>query len=180
MVLLFEIEISTSNGRAALTILPFLLFSFYPSNCLVFCPQLSDAAESLLSLQASAASVKDLEWMRGFRFAQLFLNALGCRETDRKFSLHQLPLHLHRQAIQASAFPPQWEVLCGKAEIFVRYLLPNNHIKSLTPSCSFIYCLIHKSQRSVPSQQVNTWVMTLHPHVLLGSRCFSEVGGPNP
>lgn len=55
------------------------------------CPLLRAAAESLLlllllllSLRATEAPVKVFEWMLGFHRAQLFLNALGCRETERK------------------------------------------------------------------------------------------------
>lgn len=52
-------------------------------------PLRRDAAESLLSPQASAALVKVFQWMQGFQSAQLSLSALGSRETDRKLCLHQ-------------------------------------------------------------------------------------------
>lgn len=88
MVLLFSSEITAPIQRAARALL-LLLFFFPPLLLFFLClysssvswPLLRGAAESLLSLQASAAPVKVFEWMLGFHRAQLFLNALGCRET---------------------------------------------------------------------------------------------------
>lgn len=83
--LLLLLPLVLSCLSAFLFCLPVLLFC-------AFCPPLLAEAESPLSLQASAAPVKVFEWTLGFHCAQLFLGALGCGETDRKFCLHQ-PSH---------------------------------------------------------------------------------------
>ncbi len=179
MVLLLSNEMTAPAQRAAHALL--LLF-FVPSLhfspfCLSLCsPPLSPvraaAAESLLSLQASAAPVKVLEWMLGFHCAQLLTQCTGMQRDREEALPPSTPLHLnHHHHHPASLLrKSQWRLLCAS---------PWTPQMSWNPSLSFFFFCLMSKARSDSSHQVNTWVMKQYPHAFLGSRCLNGVRGPN-
>lgn len=146
--MLLSDENAAPNRRAAHVVhllllkFPFLFFPFIPS----FSPPLSPkrcsaAAESLLSLQASVAPVKVFEWMLGFHCTQLFLHALGCKKTDRKFCLHQRPPSHTNEVL--------WGRKAAKRSVYL--FLNNGNVRESHPGYLLIlFYLMRKVKDRIP------------------------------